>query len=268
MMENKKAVVVTGALGGMGKEVCTNLKKNYKVFALDLNIEEVFEKDDITYIPCDVTEKGSVIKARTIVEKEANEIYAIVHTAGIYDLDSLVEMDENRFKKIVEVNFIGAFVVNKNFFPLLNKGSRIVMISSELAPLDPLPFTGIYAVTKSALEKYAHSLRAELALKGIFVSLVRPGAVKTQMLGASTDALDKFCDNTTLYPVNAKRFRQIVDSVENKNVSPEKIAVRIEKALKAKRPKFIYNLNRNFLLRLLSILPKGMQVAILKNILK
>ena len=152
--------------------------------------------------------------------------------------------------------------------PLLERGGRIVITSSELAPLDPLPFTGLYGVTKSAVEKYAFSLRMELNLLGYKVSLLRPGAVKTGMIGVSTDRLEEFCESTSLYSCNAARFRKIVDSVEAKNIPPEKIAKKISRILKAKRPKYIYNVNRNLLLRLLSALPPRAQTNIIGLILK
>ena len=62
---------------------------------------------------------------------------------------------------------------------MLKNGSKILITTSELAPLDPLPFTGIYAVTKGALDKYAYSLRMELQLLGMRVSVLRAGAVDT-----------------------------------------------------------------------------------------
>ncbi len=266
MEQNRKSIIVTGASGGMGRAVCSLLSKEYNVFALDVNACE--EMDGVTNIPCDVTNEQSVITAFNQVRHQTNELFAIIHTAGIYDLDSLLEMTEERFIKIFNVNLFGIYRINKTFFPLLKEGSRIVIVSSELAPLDPLPFTGVYAISKSAVEKYAHSLRAEVNLKGICVSIIRPGAVKTNMLGTSTTALDKFCKQTSLYPVNAKRFKRIVDSVENKCVPAEKIAKKVEKAINSKKPKYVYNINRNFLLRLLSSLPKRLQVWILKLILK
>jgi len=106
------------------------------------------------------------------------------------------------------------------------------MTTSELAPLDPLPFTGLYAVTKGALDKYAYSLRMELQLLDIPVSVLRAGAVKTKMLDVSTDALDRFCEKTALYTCNAKRFRNIVNRVEARCVPPEKIAAKTLKILK------------------------------------
>ena len=151
---------------------------------------------------------------------------------------------------------------------MLRRGGRIVITSSELAPLDPLPFTGLYAVTKSAVEKYAYSLRMELNLHGISVSVIRPGAVRTDMLGASTAALEDFCKRTKRYSYNADNFRRVVNSVETKNVPPEKVAETAIRAMSAKRPKYVYNINRNFLLRLLNILPKRMQVWVISKILK
>ena len=183
-------------------------------------------------------------------------------------LDSLVEMSGNSFEKIIRINFFGAFYVNRTFLPFLSEGSRIIMTTSELAPLDPLPFTGIYAVSKSALDKYAYSLCMELGLLGISVSVLRAGAVKTEMLGVSTSALERFCKETSLYKCNAERFRKIVDSVEAKSVPTEKIAAKMLKILQKKHPAFAYSINRNPLLLMLGALPKRRQISIIKRILK
>ena len=151
---------------------------------------------------------------------------------------------------------------------MLKNGSRILITTSELAPLDPLPFTGIYAITKAALDKYAYSLCMELQLKGISVSVLRAGAVKTGMLGASTDALSRFCEKTELYTCNAKRFRAVVDSVESRCIAPERIAKKCERILKKRRPAFAYAINRNPLLLLLNALPKRLQLFVIRLILK
>jgi short-subunit dehydrogenase len=151
---------------------------------------------------------------------------------------------------------------------LLCEGGRILITTSELAPLDPLPFTGVYAVSKSALDKYAYSLRMELQLLKIKVSVLRAVAVDTGMLGVSTDALDRFCEKTKLYNCNAKRFKKIVNSVEARSVKPEKIAKRADKILKKRNPRFAFSINRNPLLLLLNALPKGIQLWAIGKILK
>ena len=262
-----KSVLITGAYGGMGKET-TKLLRNlgYQVFALDIKTEEI--PKNVIPIECDLTSEESVINAYEAVKKHTDNLYAIIHFAGIYMLDSLVEMDTNSFKRIFDINVNGVYLINKIFLPLLKKDSRILITTSELAPLDPLPFTGIYAITKSALDKYAYSLRMELQLLDIKVSVLRAGAVKTDMLGVSTTALDHFCEKTQLYSCNAARFKSIVDSVEARNIPPSNIAVKALRILKKRRPKFAYSINRNPLLLLLNILPKRMQLWIIRQILK
>jgi len=183
-------------------------------------------------------------------------------------LNSLVEIEHDKFEKIFKINLFGAFLINKTFLPLLKDRSKIIMTTSELAPLDPLPFTGLYAITKSALDKYAYSLRMELQLLNISVSTLRAGAVNTGMLNVSMSELDEFCNNTKLYNYNAKRFMNIVNSVEAKKVLPIKVAKKAYKILNKKNPKFAYSINRNKLLILLNILPKRLQFWIIRKILK
>lgn len=263
----RPSILVTGAYGGMGKAAVKALKaEGFRVFALDKIIGEA--EENIIPIQADITDEQSVINALEQAKESTDEFFAIVHFAGVYMLDSLVEMESTDFERIFKINVEGAFLVNKIFLPLLRKGSRIVITTSELAPLDPLPFTGIYAVTKAALDKYAYSLRMELQLKGIKVSVLRAGAVETDMLGVSTAALDKFCENTKLYKCNADRFKRIVDSVEARSVAPEKIARKIIRILRRKSPKFAYKINRNPLLLMLNTLPKCFQFWVIKQVLK
>ena len=262
-----KNVLVTGATGGMGKAICSLLnEKGYRVFGLDYNQGENY--GNVSFYKCDVTDMACVEAVYEEISKEVKELYAVIHTAGIYDLDSLIEMDEKRFVKIFDVNLFGVYRINKVFKPLLFTGSRIIITSSELAPLDPLPFTGIYGITKAALEKYAFSLRQETNLLGIPVSIIRPGAIKTGLLNVSTTALEKFTSNTKLYSCNAKRFKGIVDSVEARHVPAERIADIALEALEAKKPKYVYCINRNPLLRILNAMPDKAQVFAIGTILK
>lgn len=262
-----KYVLVTGAYGGMGKKTVDILKsKGFTVFALDRKTGE--KEDGVIPIEADVTDENTIIAAYEKVKSVTDNLFAIVHFAGIYLLDSLVEVDDELYKKAFEINVFGAFTVNKVFRPLLAKDSRIVITTSELAPLKPLPFTGIYAITKTALDRYAYSLKMELQLSDIYVSVLRAGAVDTGMIDASTEALDKFCKETKLYTCNSKRFKKIVDSVESKKIPPQKIGEKVFKILSKKQPKFAYTINRNPLLLLLNVLPERLQFKIIKKVLK
>ena len=262
-----KYVVVTGAYGGMGRETVKKLaERGFTVFALDKKIEA--EDDNVIPIQADVTDASSLKNAFEKVKTVTNQISAIIHFVGVYALDSLIEISDEDFERIFKINFYGAFYVNKIFKPLLEGGSKIIMTTSELAPLDPLPFTGIYAITKSTLDKYAYSLRMELQLLGVSVSVVRAGAVRTDMLDVSTKSLERFCEKTTLYKCNADRFLKIVKGVEARCVPPTKIAKKVISILDKKKPKFVYNLNRNKLLLLLNALPQKFQFWVIKKILK
>nr|MBQ4318507.1 SDR family NAD(P)-dependent oxidoreductase [Clostridia bacterium] len=262
----KPSILITGAYGGMGRAAALALKeRGFRVFALDKAVGE--GEEDILPIEADITDEASVSDAFRRVSEQTDELFAIIHFAGIYMLDSLVEMKSSDFERIFKINLGGAFLVNKTFLPLLKDGSRIVITTSELAPLDPLPFTGIYAVTKSALDKYAYSLRMELQLKGIKVSVLRAGAVSTGMLGVSTDALDRFCEQTELYTCNAERFKRIVDSVEARSIDPSQIARKVMRILNSRNPRFAYTINRNPLLLMLNVLPQGMRFWVIKQVL-
>lgn len=259
-------VLITGAFGGMGNAAAKAFAEaGYYVFALDKKTGEA--EKNICPIEADVTNEESVKNAVQRVHGSGKRLDMILHFAGIYMLDSLVETDEQGIERAFSINVLGAMRINRLFLPLLNKGGKIVITTSELAPLDPLPFTGLYAITKSALDKYAYSLRMEVQLLDISVSVLRPGAVDTGMLGVSTAALEKFCEKTQLYTCNAARFRKIVDGVESKKVPPQKVAKIALKIAKDKRPRQVYTVNRNPLLLILNVLPTRWQTWIIKKVL-
>jgi short-subunit dehydrogenase len=261
-----KHVLVTGAYGGMGSKFIKLLNDNgYKVIALDYKQGDM---DGVISIKTDITSEEDVNSAYNTIKTITDNLYAIVHFAGVYMLNSLVETPATDFEKIFKINLYGAFLINKTFMPMLKKGSKILITTSELAPLDPLPFTGIYGISKTALDKYAFSLRMELQLLGVSVSVLRAGAVDTGMIDVSMTALDDFINNTKLYNCNAKRFKSIVESVEAKKIKPITLAKKALKIIEKKKPKFAYKINRNPLLILLSLMPKRFQFFIIKQILK
>lgn len=260
-----KSVLITGAYGGMGRATAERLAhEGYRVYALDRCVLPS-KNENIVPLEADVTSAVSIEAALSKIGDD--ELSAIVHFAGVYMLDSLVEMSEEDFRRIFDINLNGVFRVNRAAIPKLSHGAKIIITTSELAPLDPLPFTGIYAISKAALDKYAYSLRMELSLLDISVSVLRAGAVDTGMIGASQTALEAFCEKTKLYSVSAENFKRVVDSVEARRIPPEKIAARVEKILTKRSPRFAYSINRTPLLLLLGALPKGVQLWVIGKIL-
>ena len=263
-----KTALITGVAGGMGRAAAERLLQNgWAVWGVDLRVPEP-QPEGLRFVECDLTEPVSVEAAFLLLQEENVRLNAVLHMAGLYDLDSLVEIPEADWNRIFQVNLYGPYRVNKTFLPLLERGARILITTSELAPLDPLPFTGIYAVTKAALDKYAASLRMELQLLDISVIVLRPGAVDTGLLDVSTARLDAFCANTARYAPNAERFRRIVNRVEARKIPPQRIAALAKQALCVKHPRDVYSINRNPLLLLLNALPNRLQRSIIQRILK
>ena len=262
-----KTVLLIGAGGGMGS-ACARMfiGDGVRVFGVDRPGTELPE--GITPIFADLTDRDAVTTAYEAIKAEADSLDAIVYAAGIYEADSLVEIDEAHMRRIFEINVFGAYRVIKTFQPMLSEGARVVIVTSELAELDPLPFTGLYGITKGTLDRYAFSLAMELQLIGISVSVIRPGAVATPLLSGSVKSIESFTDRTTLYPDIAAKFLRVTNAVEAKAVPPEAVAKMVRKALKARRPRFAYNLNRNPLLRLYGILPKRLKLFFIKTFLK
>ena len=249
----------------MGQAAAKLLDQNgYAVIGMDREpVDSVHLRQMLV---ADVTDPDAVLRTQQALRSE--RLDAIVYMAGIYDMDSLIEIDEPRMRRIFEVNVFGAYRMIKAFAPNLKPNGRVVLVTSELAPLDPLPFTGLYGITKSTLERYAFSLAMELQLLGISVSVIRPGAVQTPLLNQSVERIERFAADTKLYPNQAERFLSVTRRVESKSVPPEAIAQKLLRILSAKRPRFLYRLNSNPLLKLYGVLPKQWKLRAIGSYLK
>ena len=209
-----KNILISGVNGGMGSATAKRFIEdgNYRVFGFD--IQEKASIEGIEYYQCDITDDKRINDIYLDISNKVDHLDSIISLAGVYMMDSLLEIDNDRLKKIIDINSLGSYRIVKNFFPLLKKKSKVIIISSEVGPLDPLPFNGVYSISKSLLEKYAFSLRMELNLFDIKVILLRPGAVETPLLGDSMSELDKMCNKTTVHKDTSKKFKKIIMKVK------------------------------------------------------
>ena len=261
-------VLVTGATGGIGKCVTEYLaSQGVHVYACDI-VESDFAYKNVEFIKMDVQDESSIREVFELLSSKGVTLDAIVNVAGIFMIDSFIEAPSNKLKQIFDVNLLGAIQVNKILFPLLKPAGRIIITTSDVAPLDPMPFNGIYNVTKTALDAYAQALRQELNLLSYKVITIRPGAFDTPLSRASLDKTAILAENTVLYKEQSVKFYNLVKSFMGKPSNPKKLAKTYYKALTKKRPKIIYRKHPNMLLRLLNALPKKLQCAIIKTLLK
>ena len=181
---------------------------------------------------------------------------------------ALVESEFAEIKRIVDINLLGTMLTVRSFHKLLKQNGRVIIVTSEVATYTPMPFNGLYNISKSALDCYADALRQELNLLGQKVIAVRPGAVMTPLAASSAPSTERLAEKTVLYKKESKHFASLVQRFTGTPIPPEKIAVLLYRAVSAKRPKLAYSKNRNVGLVLLNILPKRIQCAIIKMLLK
>ena len=263
-----KNVLITGGASGMGRATAIKLAKNgYRVFSCDIKTNET-EVENIVQLNVDVTSMESVKNAFEFVSSKTDKLDAVINFAGIIMMNSLIEISEEDFIKIFNVNVFGAYRVNKTFFPLVKNGNgRIIITTSELAPNKILPFNAIYAISKKALDAYAQGLTMELGFLNIPVITLRPGAVETPIIKDSNSEMEVLNSNTVLYKNTITKFKKIVDNEQGGAISPVKIADLVLKILSKTRPKHIYVKNTSKKLKLLNILPTKLQLKIFKMIL-
>ncbi len=261
-----KHILLTGGAGGLGRAVAEYFAdRGIAVFSCDIKEQKGYER--IVPVKLDLRDARSIDAAREKVEAAAPGLDAVIHLAGIYMMDSFAEMTEDRLSAIMDINFMGVYRVNKAFLPLLRGGGRVIITTSELACKKPLPFTGVYAVSKTALECYADSLRLELQLLGIPVITVRPGAFKTELLGQSSGEMQKLRENTMLYRGNLDRIARIMDGQFGTAKDPQALAKVFWKAASSRCPKLRYTVNASFPLKVYSALPRRIQAFALRRIL-
>ena len=261
--------LITGGASGMGRATAKLLAQNgYMVFSCDVN-ECAEEMENIVQIKTDVTSIASIEDAYKKVLKYTDKLDVVINFAGIILMNSLIEISEEDFVKIFNINLFGVYRINKVFFPLIQKANgKIIITTSEVAENKVLPFNAIYAISKKALDAYAQGLAMELGLLNIPVITLRPGAVATPIIDSSTAQMNKLNTNTVLYKNTVDKFKHIVDKEQGSGINPEEIAKTVLKIINRKKPKRVYKKNISFKLKLLNTLPETTQLKLLKFILK
>lgn len=264
----QKSILITGAGGSLGLAAAREFAAlGWRVFAADIDVSRLPE--GVIPVRMDVTSSESVEKASELIEKTAPGLDAVLHLAGVYTMDSFIEIPEAELERMLNVNLMGVYRVDRVFLPLIRKsGGRIIIIASELAPLDPLPFNGIYSMTKRALDGYAHSLTLELDLIGTRVITVYPGAFGDGMTKGAVRSMDRMSEKTKLYPDITARFRGIVVSQTGKAKDPACLAKALGRIAEKKRQRRRYFINTSWKLKLFSALPFGLQATALRILLK
>ena len=242
----KRTALITGAGGGLGHAVVERLVMNgWKVFAADISKELLrssIHDPDVVPIEMDVTNGDSIRSAYDAIASHTDHLDGIVNFAGIMGVGSLTDMPEERLARILDINVMGTYRVNKKFFPLIEAAKgRIVNISSETGWQSAAPFNGPYAMSKYAIEAYSTALRRELALLGIKVVTIQPGPFRTSMVEGIERAFTQAENETTKFAGVIRTLKGLAGKQIKSAHDPDILAQVIETALTAKRPKPVYS---------------------------
>ena len=259
-------LLITGAESGIGAATADLfIEKGHTVYALDRT--PIPEREGLVPFVADVTDEAALVAVSHRLADLGVTLDALLLVAGIHRMASLVEGECETLRRVIDVNLVGAMLTVHAFHPLLVKRGRIVIVTSEVASLAPLPFNGLYSLSKTALDAYAQALRQELGLLGQTVVTVRPGAIGTPLCNASLTDTERLADTTKLYRAQAHRFLSITKRFMGTPIPPERLAPLLYRATLKKRPRLVYHKHRSLGLVLLGLLPLRLQCAIIRLLL-
>jgi NAD(P)-dependent dehydrogenase (short-subunit alcohol dehydrogenase family) len=264
-----KFVLITGGAGGIGCAVTGRLASvGYKVFCADIGGHVCEPSDNVIPLTMDVTKGESIEQAIDVIKTHTDTLFAVINNAGIFVMESVAEIAEERFHKIIDVNLMGMYRVNKACMPLLKGNhSRIINISSDVGQYSPAPFNGPYTLSKHAVEVYSDALRRELSLLDIPVVKIRPGALKTSLLDGANRDFERLVESTQYFKQPLSKMNKMMMKELGKTNNPALLAGLIVKILETRKPRALYKLVNSRQLRLMGKLPQSIQDKIYRSML-
>ncbi len=181
-----RRIVVTGAASGIGKATAERFaEEGATVACLDLNASAVATVANAIAgyaVSADITDEEDLRRAFDAIGERLGYIDGLVNAAGIMATGSVLDMPVTLWRKIVEVNLVGTYLVTKTCVPLLRNisGSTIVNVASAQGLLPNVADHTAYAASKGGVVNLTRALAAELSPQ-IRVNAVCPGMVDTPM---------------------------------------------------------------------------------------
>ena len=179
-----KAIVITGANGGLGRALAQRFAADGdKVVLLGRSLEKVREVaadcgDGALAVACTVSSPDSVRAAFAEIAATHPKIDVLINNAAVFRPYLIEEASDAQIVDSVMTNLAGPMLTARAAIPMLNRDGHIINISSESVEV-PLPHLCGYQATKAGMERFSHALHRELEDKGIRVTVVRAG----QMVG-------------------------------------------------------------------------------------
>ena len=248
-----KVAFITGAGSGIGKETALLLAaNNCDVIIADIDIagakatakeiERIGRSAKV--MDLDVSDYDAFMYTAKLAIQWKGQVDILVNNAGFMMGGAVRDTDCSQWRKIIDVNILGAINGVKAFESHFEStGSAQIVNVASLFGLMHLPYVSAYCMTKAAMVGFTNSLRAELAHRGIGVTLVCPGSVATNIVNNGHWA-------------NSKGGNFIPEKFsKNYSSPPEKIAQQIVMGIKKNRATVYAGIDAKVMARLIRWIP-------------
>lgn len=181
-----RVALVTGASSGIGEATARALHAaGFKVGLLARRTERIEAVaaelgEGALAVGADVTDRDALVTAAALVRDTLGRVDLLVNNAGIMLLGPFSSEQREDYRRMVDVNLLGAITATEVFLDQLTDGGGDIVNISSVAGRVARSGSGVYAATKWALNGWSESLRQEL-LPDVRVTLIEPGVVATEL---------------------------------------------------------------------------------------
>lgn len=272
-----KSVLVTGASSGIGRACALRLSGGgHRVFAgvrKDDDGKRLADADDgIVPVLLDVTDPHQIEAVASRIAEQAGGLHGVVNNAGVARGGPIEYIPTDVWRDQFEVNVLGQIAVTRAMLPMIREtGGRIVFIGSIGGKLATM-MMGPYNASKFAIEAVGESLRQELHMWGIGVSVVEPGAIKTEIWAKGRESADHLEQELTpeaisRYAPHIAAIRKGIEMQDKHGIDADSVAAAVEHALFSSRPKTRYLVGRDARIQsaLVRLLPDTAREAIVRK---
>jgi NAD(P)-dependent dehydrogenase (short-subunit alcohol dehydrogenase family) len=189
-----KVAVVTGGGSGIGSGICRSLAAaGMHVVVADINLptaetvaaalREQGAKSFAARV--DVSDRNSLQQLALTAQRQFGGIHVLCNNAGVLVGGPMHEMTDGDWQWLISVNLRGVVHGSEIFGPILaEQGAGHIVNTASVGGFLAYPQMAIYCTTKFAVIGYSDALRQELAPKGVGVSILCPGKVRTNLAEA------------------------------------------------------------------------------------
>lgn len=183
-MEGKVAIV-TGGSSGIGKAISEKLAwEGAEVVIADLDEEqglELAEEIGANFKNCDVSDKDSVENVVQETVEEHGKLDIIVNNAGIGSTNSIEDMDQEEWDKVLSVDLDGVMYGTKAAIPHLKETEGVVLNTASIYGLVGDVGSTAYNAAKGGVVNFTRSVANDLAQHNVRVNSICPGFVDTAL---------------------------------------------------------------------------------------